>query len=293
MHNINLSLLRLIDGWAGEENQSDQLDFQVDWVRIVPFILVHLGCLAIIWVGFSRAALYACAVMYLVRMFAITAFYHRYFSHRAFRTSRTLQYILAVVANSTAQRGPLWWAAHHRHHHRHSDTALDVHSPGRSGIWHSHAGWIICRQNFGTRKQLVKDFLRYPELVFLDRFDYVVPFIAAAMMFALGSWLAKAAPHLGTDGPQMLVWGFLISTVAVFHATCAINSVAHLWGRRRYDNPDESRNNWLLSLLTLGEGWHNNHHRFPGRAKHGVAWWEVDVTYFILKQMARLGLSGN
>lgn len=290
MQRIGLSLLRLVDGWAGGEKELEQGDLQIDWVRVVPFILVHVACLAVFWVGFSTAALAACGTMYLVRMFAITGFYHRYFSHRSFRTSRTLQFVFAVLANSTAQRGPLWWAAHHRHHHRYSDRSEDIHSPGRSGAWHSHIGWILCRANFGTRKRLVKDLMRFPELVFLDRFDYLAPLAAAAGLYGLGSLLAHVAPELGTDGPQMLVWGFFISTVAVFHATCGINSVAHIWGSRRYETADDSRNNWMLAVLTLGEGWHNNHHQFPGRVKHGVAWWEIDVTYLILRQMARLGL---
>ena len=290
MHRIKLSFLRLIDGWAGPDQERQSLDLQVDWVRVAPFILVHLGCLAIIWTGWSPVAVSACAAMYLVRIFAITGFYHRYFSHRAFQTSRFVQFALAVVANSSAQRGPLWWAAHHRHHHRHSDTAEDLHSPSQSSIWHSHVGWIVCRGNFRTQKKLVKDFLRYPELVFLDRFDYLVPLITAVAMYGLGSWLADVAPEFGTSGLQMLVWGFLISTVAVFHATAAINSLAHLVGTRRYDTHDDSRNNWMLALVTLGEGWHNNHHRFPGRVKQGIYWWEIDITYFVLRQMERLGL---
>ena len=290
MQRISLSLLRLVDGWAGGEKELDQGDHQVDWLRVIPFILVHLACLAVFWVGFSPAALIACGTMYLVRMFAITGFYHRYFSHRSFRTSRATQFVFAVLANATAQRGPLWWAAHHRHHHRHSDRSADIHSPMQSGAWHSHIGWILCRANFGTRKRLVRDLMRYPELIFLDRFDYLAPLAAAAALFGLGSLLANVAPELGTDGPQMLVWGFFISTIAVFHATCGINSVAHIWGSRRYETSDDSRNNWLLAILTLGEGWHNNHHRFPGRARHGEAWWEIDVTYLILRQMARVGL---
>ena len=289
MRHFTLSLRRLVDSWADGDDAVDRRP-GIDWVRIVPFVAVHLGCLAALWVGVSPIAVAVCAAMYLVRMFAITGFYHRYFSHRSFRTSRAFQFVAALLANSNAQRGPLWWAANHRHHHQHADTEDDIHSPRQSGLWHSHIGWIVNRSNFNTRKRLVRDLMRFPELVFLDRFDYFVPLVTATAMFGLGSLLAHVAPQYGTDGLQMLVWGFLISTVAVFHATCTINSLAHVWGSRRYDSPDDSRNNWLLSILTLGEGWHNNHHRFPDRAKHGVAWWEIDITYFVLRQLARVGL---
>jgi stearoyl-CoA desaturase (delta-9 desaturase) len=154
-------------------------------------------------------------------------------------------------------------------------------------------GWIVSKQNFHTRKTLVKDLMRYPELVFLDRYDWLVPALTASLVYGLGTWMAVAAPHYETTGPQMLVWGFVISTVVLFHATCAINSIAHIWGSSPYRNRDHSRNNLVLALITLGEGWHNNHHRFPGRAKQGIAWWEIDVTYYVLKLMNGIGLIWN
>jgi stearoyl-CoA desaturase (delta-9 desaturase) len=291
---LGLSLLRWFDSWAGEDDQApNDNSAHIDWVRVVPFILLHLGCVAVLWVGISRVAVLACLLSYFIRMFAITAFYHRFFSHHAFDTSRAAQFVFAVLGNTASQRGPLWWAGHHRYHHRHSDTPRDLHSPVQSGFWQSHVGWIVSKQNFHTRKTLVKDLMRYPELVFLDRYDWLVPVLTASLVFGLGTWMAVAAPHYETTGPQMLVWGFVISTVVLFHATCAINSVAHIWGSSRYRNRDHSRNNLVLALITLGEGWHNNHHRFPGRAKQGIAWWEMDVTYYVLKLMNGIGLIWN
>jgi stearoyl-CoA desaturase (Delta-9 desaturase) len=275
-----------LDTWASAAD-ADAHDRTVDWSRILPFLLLHLPCLAIVWVGVSPVAVAVCAGMYLVRMFAITAFYHRYFSHRAYKTSRAMQFVAAVLGNASAQRGPLWWAAHHRYHHQHADTPDDLHSPRQSGFWRSHIGWILERQNYHTRSRLVPDLVRYPELVFLDRFDWLVPLLTALAIYGTGHFLP---PQWHTSGPQLLVWGFFVSTVFLFHGTCVINSLAHMWGSRKYDSHDDSRNNLLLSLITLGEGWHNNHHQFPGRTRQGIAWWEIDITFYVLVAMSWLGL---
>jgi stearoyl-CoA desaturase (delta-9 desaturase) len=244
----------------------------------------------VIWVGFSWTALGVAAAFYFLRMFAITGFYHRYFSHRTFKTSRAGQFLFAVWGSSAIQKGPLWWAAHHRHHHRYSDKPNDLHSPSQHGFIWSHVGWITSKANFPTRLENVKDLVRYPELRFLDRFDVVVTAGVAAFMFGLGALLARVAPELGTSGPQMLVWGFFISTVFLFHGTCTINSLSHTFGRRRYETTDTSRNSFLLSLVTLGEGWHNNHHHFPASTRQGFYWWEIDITYYGLKVLSWLGL---
>ena len=247
----------------------------VDWVRVIPFVGMHAACLGVIWVGWSLNALLVALTLYLVRMFAITGFYHRYFSHRAFKTSRVTQFAFALLGASAVQRGPLWWAAHHRKHHRHSDTEEDVHSPRHHGFWWSHMGWITSPANFATDLEAVPDLARYPELRFLDRFDILVPIVLAVTLFLAGGW-------------QWLVWGFFVSTVVLFHCTCFINSLAHVLGRRRYQTGDDSRNSLMLALVTLGEGWHNNHHRFPGAARQGFFWWEVDLTYYALQALARL-----
>jgi stearoyl-CoA desaturase (delta-9 desaturase) len=259
---------------------------RIDWLRVLPFVGMHLACLGVFVVGVSPAALWTALALYALRMFAITGFYHRYFSHRAFRTSRTLQFAFALLGAASVQRGPLWWAAHHRHHHRHADTERDVHAP-RHGFWRSHVGWFLTARNFATDHDAVKHHGRYPELRWLDRYDIAVPVAFAAALTAFGAWLG---PAQGTSGAQMLVWGFFVSTVVLFHATVTINSLAHRFGRRRYATRDDSRNNWLLALLTFGEGWHNNHHHFPGAARQGVAWWELDLTWYLLRAMAALGL---
>jgi len=263
---------------------------RIDWLRAAPFVAMHLACLGVIWVGVSPIALIVAASLYAIRMFALTAFYHRYFSHRSFQTSRAVQFVFALIGASCVQRGPLWWAAHHRHHHRHADTARDPHSPGMHGFLWSHVGWFLTPRHFRTDLSRVPDLAKYPELRWLDRFDIAVPAALAVAMYALGALLQNVAPQLGTSGGQMLVWGFFVSTIVLFHATVTINSLAHRYGKRRFATKDDSRNNLWLALLTFGEGWHNNHHFFPGSSRQGFRWWEVDLTWYGLKLMAALGL---
>jgi len=279
---VTRRLLRPVALWFGVGRAADyaathEAATAVDWFRIVPFIGMHVMCLGVFVVGWSWSALAVAGALYATRMFAITGFYHRYFSHRAFKASRVAQLVFAVLGASAVQRGPLWWAAHHRKHHRHSDTELDVHSPHHHGFWWAHMGWITSPANFPTDLNEVSDFARYPELKFLDRFDILVPVVLAVTLFALGGW-------------QWLIWGFFVSTVVLFHATCLINSLAHVWGRRRYDTGEESRNNLALALVTFGEGWHNNHHKYPGSARQGFFWWELDLTYYGLVGLQKLGL---
>lgn len=262
----------------------------VNWLRTIPFIGMHLACLAVIWVGWSPVAVGTAVALYLVRMFAITGFYHRYFSHRSFKTSRSIQFIFALIGASSVQRGPIWWAAHHRHHHATTEQEDDPHSPVHHGLWWSHTGWFLSNEHFQVPKERTRDLNRYPELRFLDRFDIVIPVALAVILLLTGIVLENQAPHLGVSGGQMLVWGFFISTVVLYHGTFTINSLAHRWGTRRYATADNSRNNFLLALLTLGEGWHNNHHHYPVSVKQGFYWWEIDLTYYGLRAMSALGL---
>ena len=278
-------LLRWVDTGADQGEPTS-----ADWVRKVPFVALHLSCLLALVVGWSPVAVAIAAALYLVRMFAITAFYHRYFSHRSFKTSRVVQFLGALVGVASIQRGPLWWAAHHRAHHRHADTEDDLHSPVQEGFLQSHMGWIFEGRNFRTRSELVRDLARFPELRFLDRFDLVVPLLAIPALYGLGAALAAAFPSLGTSGMQVLVWGFSISTVVLYHMTFTINSLAHRWGTRRFDTKDDSRNNALLALVTLGEGWHNNHHHYQASVRQGFRWWELDPTFYLLKAMSWVGL---
>jgi stearoyl-CoA desaturase (delta-9 desaturase) len=275
MRALSKQLLAWFDNTAIPVSQ--KFERRVEWLRTLPFIGMHLMCAGVIWVGVSTTALVVAAALYVARLVAITAFYHRYFSHRTFRTSRALQFIFALLGTMAVQRGPLWWAAHHRHHHAHADEEHDSHSPLQHGFWWSHMGWFMNRSNFRTRSELIQDLTRYPELRILDRFDIVPPIALAVVLFVSG-------------GAQLLIWGFFISTVVLHHVTFTVNSLAHRFGRRRYATSDGSRNNWLLALLTFGEGWHNNHHHFPGSVRQGFYWWEIDVTYYVLRVMAALGL---
>jgi stearoyl-CoA desaturase (delta-9 desaturase) len=262
---------------------------RIDWVRVLPFVFLHLGCLGVIWTGASRFAVWTAVALYFVRMFAVTGVHHRYFSHKTYSTSRFGQFLLAVFAGTTVQRGSLWWAYHHRHHHQHSDEAEDAHSPHVHGFWWSHIGWITSRRNFPTDYSKIRDLAKFPELVFLNRFDLIVPTLFAAALFSAGAMLERFAPGLNTNGPQLLVWGFFISTTVLFHGTACINSMAHLMGKRRFKTDDDSRNSFILALITLGEGWHNNHHRYQSATRNGFYWWEIDPTYYGLKLLSWTG----
>ena len=270
--------------------ESDPKADTIEWSRIIPFLLMHVACLAVIWVGISWVAVIVAIAAYVVRMFAITGLYHRYFSHKTFKTSRVGQFIFGLLGASAVQRGPIWWAAHHRHHHANSDQPGDIHSPKQVGFWRAHMGWFLSHKGFAPDLKYVRDLMQFRELRWLDRFDIAIPFILGLGMFLLGVLLERTAPHLGTNGWQMLVWGFVISTIVCYHATYTINSLSHVFGRQRYRTGDTSRNNWLLAILTLGEGWHNNHHHYPNSAKQGFYWWEIDVSYYILKVMSWLGI---
>jgi stearoyl-CoA desaturase (delta-9 desaturase) len=284
------SILRWFDSEAEIESISSTDQKKVDWLRIAPLIFLHAMCLGVFWVGWSWSAVCVAFLLYIVRMFAITGFYHRYFSHKAFKTNRFWQFIFGALGNASVQRGPLWWAAHHRHHHRYTDQKQDVHSPSRHGFWWSHIGWLTSRANFPTNYRYVAEWAKYPELRWLNRFDTVVPVLLALALYIFGALLERFAPQLGTSGMQMLIWGFFISTTVLLHATVTINSLDHMYGSRRYGTPDTSRNNVWLAVITLGEGWHNNHHHYAVSARQGFFWWEIDITYYMLVLLARLGI---
>ena len=297
MRRITSTVLRWFDTDAGGPQADTAIATapataheRIDWLRAAPFLAMHLACLAVFAVGVSPVAIAVAVALYALRMFALTAFYHRYFSHRTFRASRPVQLLFAVIGAASVQRGPLWWAAHHRNHHRYTETSCDPHSPTVHGFWWSHAGWFLTREGFRTDWSRIPDLAKFPELRWLDRYDTLVPVALAAGLYGLGAWLGHAMPELGTSGPQMLVWGFFVSTIVLFHATVTINSLAHRFGTRRFDTSDDSRNNPWLALLTFGEGWHNNHHFFPGTVRQGFRWWEVDLTWYGLCLLSALRL---
>lgn len=287
-----LTFCRWLDSDYRREDLPDpsQLPAKVNWQRTLPFIFLHLGCFAVLWVGISWPSVIAAVFLYIIRMFAITGFYHRYFSHRTFKTSRAVQFIFAVLGNSSMQRGPLWWAATHRHHHKHSDHEEDIHSPVVSGFLWSHIGWLTSMKNFPTAYKAIPDLSKFPELVFLNRYDQTVPFAYGLVMLGAGWLLQTFLPSSGVTVGQFFIWTFFLSTTVLLHGTLFINSLAHVWGRRRYATDDDSRNSWLLTFITLGEGWHNNHHRYPHSVRQGFRWWEIDMTYYGLKLLSWMGL---
>ena len=249
---------------------------RISLLRAFPFLVIHLAALAAFWVPFRWSYLVACIVLYLVRMFWVTAGYHRYFSHRTFKTSRAFQFLIAFLAMTSAQKGILWWAAHHRHHHRHSDTELDLHSPTLFGFFWSHVGWIISDRYNYTRLDYIADFAKYPELRWLNKYHLVPPVALGVALYLMGGW-------------SLFIWGFCVSTVLLWHGTFTINSLSHLFGTTRYATADTSKNNFLLALITLGEGWHNNHHHYMAAARQGFFWWELDITYYALKTLSWCG----
>jgi stearoyl-CoA desaturase (delta-9 desaturase) len=288
-YTMGMSVIHWFDSWYGVRDMPKDQPMKVDWVRTLPFLLLHLACFAVIWVGWSPTAVLMALGLFFLRMFAVTAFYHRYFSHKSFKTSRPMQFVMGVLGNTTVQRGPIWWASHHRFHHRVSDQPEDPHSPVQYGLFWSHMGWFMSRSHFAPKMELVKDLLRFPELKFLDRFDTLIPALGGALVYGVGAILGRFAPGLHTSGAQLFIWS-LISTVALLHSAVTINSVAHVFGRRRYPTTDNSRNSFLLSLLTFGEGWHNNHHFYQASVRQGHHWWQIDVSWYLLVMMSWLGL---
>ncbi|MCB9724601.1 MAG: acyl-CoA desaturase [Spirochaetaceae bacterium] len=247
-----------------------------DTISAALYWTIHAACALVLVTGVSAADLILCLALFWLRLFGITGGYHRYFSHRSYRTSRPFQLVLATLGCAATQKGPLWWAAGHRRHHAFSDREGDLHSP-RDGFWWAHQGWIFDGRFDATEHERVRDLGAFPELVWLDRWHPVVPLALAIGCFAWG----------GLSG---LVWGFCVSTTLLWHATYSINSLAHRFGTQRYETGDDSRNNLWLALLTLGEGWHNNHHHYMASCRQGFFWWEVDVTYYVLRGLSAVGL---
>jgi len=268
---------RVRDRWRDlKDGLAPAQDDRPDWFRSSPFVALHVAVLALPWIGFGAREAVAFVAVYVGGMFFITAGYHRYFSHRSFRTGREFRFVLAFFAEATMQKGVLWWSGNHRHHHRWSDTEEDVHSPRRS-FWWSHVGWLLSNRANAVRHDLVRDLVRDPEIRWIDRWYLLPPAIVGGSFFAIGGW-------------TLLVGGYVLGVVVLYHATAAINSLAHIWGTRRYATRDDSRNNLVLALLTFGEGWHNNHHHRPASARQGVRWWEIDLTFYVLAALQVLGV---
>lgn len=263
---------------------------KLDYYVCSQFLLMHLACLLVVWTGVSAVAVIACLALYVVRMFAITAGFHRLLSHRSYRTGRLFQFLIAFVGTASYQKGPLWWSAHHRRHHLHADTEDDLHSPLTRTLWRSHVGWFLSRDSRATDLRLISNLIKYRDLRWLDRYYHLPPAALAVSTFLLGLGLERFAPGLHTSGWQMLVWGFFVSTVLLYHGTFTVNSAAHLFGGRRFETGDNSRNNFLVALITLGEGWHNNHHHYPSSERQGLYWWEIDFSHYALLALSWVGV---
>ncbi len=248
-----------------------------EWGPFIPFIALHFLVFGALWTGTTWVDWTVCFALYAIRMFAVTGGYHRYFSHRTYKTSRWFQFVLAFVAQSSSQKGALWWAAHHRNHHKYSDLPWDVHSPIQKGFWYSHVLWLVDRGTEHTDYSKIKDLAKYPELVWLNKHWMVPPVTLGVAVWWLFGWSG-------------LFIGFFLSTVLLWHGTFLVNSLAHVLGKRRFETGDTSRNNWWIALVTLGEGWHNNHHQYMGSARQGFYWWEIDVTFYVLKMLSWCGL---
>jgi stearoyl-CoA desaturase (delta-9 desaturase) len=252
--------------------------YRYHWAQSIPFFGVHVAAVVgIALLGWSWSGFGLAMALYAIRMFGVTAVYHRYFSHRSYKMGRVTQFLMGVLATTSTQKGILWWAAHHRRHHKYSDQPEDIHSVRQDGFWHAHVGWILAKDYEQTEYDKIKDFAKFPELVWLNKLHLVPPIaLAVALYLVAGGW--------------GLVWGFFVSTTLLWHGTFTINSLSHVFGKRRYATTDDSKNNWLLALITLGEGWHNNHHHYQRSTAQGFYWWEIDITYYVLKVMSWLGL---
>jgi stearoyl-CoA desaturase (delta-9 desaturase) len=247
------------------------------WMNLLPFVVLHLAVLTVFFVPVSWECVSLFLGFFLVRTWGLTGGFHRYFSHRAYKTSRIGQFIIGCIGSSALQKGPMWWAAEHRQHHKYSDKDGDPHSPIVKNLWWSHVGWVLDRSNRFTKWDELKDWHAYPELKWLDRLHFVPGLIVAAICYLAAGWPG-------------VVWGFVLSTVCLYHTTFCVNSFCHIFGYRRFQTTDQSKNNWWVAVLTLGEGWHNNHHHYPSCARQGFAWYEVDVTYYVLRGLGVFGL---
>jgi stearoyl-CoA desaturase (Delta-9 desaturase) len=251
----------------------------MDWVSVWFVVAFHvLAVIGVYQVGISWRLCLLALGSYLVRMWAVTVGYHRYFSHRAFKTSRVFQFIIGVMGTLAVERGPLWWGALHRRHHTYADSDDDIHSPTLHGFFWAYIGWMHSKTHTATTDYAaMRDFKRFRELYWLNEYYIVAPLVACGLLFVFCDYAT-------------FVWVVLVATVVQWHALFASNTFCHLFGSRRFDTKDTSTNNAVCALLVLGEGWHNNHHFFPGSARQGFYWWEYDVGYYSIKLLQALRL---
>ena len=258
---------------------------------IIGMSVFHLACFGAFYTGASTTAVVLAFALYVVRGMGVTTGFHRLLAHRSFKTNRVVQFLLALAGSMAVQGGPLWWVAHHREHHAETDTERDIHSPVSKGMWVAHMGWMMSDAAFKEKGNNSRDLYKFPEIKALQR-NYVWLIVGQVVgLFLLGTWLQSSYPGLGTSGLQLVVWGFFISTVFTWHVTFMVNSVCHRWGQQPYDTGDASTNNIFIGMLGFGEGWHNNHHFYPNSARHGLRWWQADLTWYLIKVMSWVGLA--
>lgn len=245
--------------------------------NMIAMIIFHVMCLFAFFINVNVEAIAVAIVKYVLTGFGITIGFHRLLTHKSFKTSRVFQFILAFFGSLAIQGGPMWWVAHHRHHHANTDTDDDIHSPKTKGLWQSHIGWMSTPGAFKADLNTARDLYKFPEIKFLQKYYVWLIILQPIFLFCLGEWLTN------TTGLEVLVWGFFISTVFTWHVTFFTNSICHKWGSRTYDTNDDSTNNYLISLLNGGEGWHNNHHKYPNSACHGLEWWQFDLSWEVIK----------
>ncbi|MBI3315954.1 MAG: fatty acid desaturase [Candidatus Omnitrophica bacterium] len=266
-----------------DSSRRSRFSMPQDWIVLAWIVFMHVGALAGIFT-FSWKALGVCVFLWwLTGGIGICLGFHRYFTHRSFTTSRPVEYFLAVMGCLAGEAGPISWVAAHRYHHTYSDTDKDPHSPLKGFLW-AHFTWLFGREDVLAKsdscKRFTPDMAKDPFLVWLDKFHMLPAAVLAGVLVVLGGW-------------PFLVWGMFVRSVLVYHSTWFVNSASHIWGYRSFQTQEMSRNNWWVALLSFGEGWHNNHHAFQRSARHGMRWWEVDLTYRTIQLLWALGLASD
>ncbi|HEY8996245.1 MAG TPA: fatty acid desaturase [Edaphobacter sp.] len=273
----------------GREHQEGR----INWVTAIAMVIFHIGAVAALFF-FSWKNLAVAAVMYFLAInVGIGMCYHRLLTHRGYKTPRFMEYLLTICGTMALEGGPIFWVATHRVHHQNSDHEGDPHTP-HDGTWWAHAGWIISGRALHSETALLgryaPDLTRDPIHVWLSKYHWLPLTIAGFLQIALGAALADPG-HRVVGALGMVLWGTFLRTTLGLHATWLVNSATHLWGKRRFETHDDSRNSWWVALLTGGEGWHNNHHAHPVSARHGLTWYEFDINYYGIWLMSKLGLA--
>jgi stearoyl-CoA desaturase (delta-9 desaturase) len=255
-------------------------DDQINWVTAIFMFLFHAGAVAALFFFTWKAFLVACFLWWVSGSLGIGMSYHRLLTHRGYKTPKWVEYFLTVCATLALEGGPIFWVATHRIHHKYSDQEGDPHSP-IDGTWWAHMGWILMGKSMHhdttTLARYVPDLAKDQVHVWLTKYHYIPMTVLGVVLLAIG-------------GLPFLLWGIFLRTVVGLHATWAVNSVTHMWGSRRFSTRDLSTNNFLVAILTFGEGWHNNHHAHPVSARHGLAWYEFDISWITLKMLAAVGV---